>query len=303
VSTFCEQAVIFTCGGSRLVGVVHIPRNQASHRGVLVVVGGPQYRIGSHRQFLLMARSLAGRGYPVMRFDYRGMGDSEGETRGFEEIADDVRAAIEAFTASVSNLSQIVLFGLCDGASAIAMQAAIDERVGGIILVNPWVHTITGEAKAYVRQYYGRRLLQGSFWRKLLSGRVSLLRSGIDFLVALRHTRWRIAGPGTGEREIPFLERMRAGLERFERPVLILISGRDLTAAQFTALCRDDPRWSHIVARENVKLIRLDEADHTFSSRAMLDRAGETCALWLGDAAAASCGLRSGSKLSNAESA
>ena len=48
------------------------------------MVGGPQYRVGSHRQFTLMARAFAAAGYPVLRFDYRGIGDSEGESRGFE---------------------------------------------------------------------------------------------------------------------------------------------------------------------------------------------------------------------------
>jgi len=52
--------------------------------GVLIVVGGPQYRVGSHRQFLLLSRRLAAEGHPVMRFDYRGMGDASGAMRGFE---------------------------------------------------------------------------------------------------------------------------------------------------------------------------------------------------------------------------
>jgi alpha/beta superfamily hydrolase len=48
---------------------------------VLVIVGGPQYRAGSHRQFTLLARSLAEQGFAVLRFDYRGMGDSTGAMR------------------------------------------------------------------------------------------------------------------------------------------------------------------------------------------------------------------------------
>jgi hypothetical protein len=165
------------------------------------------------------------------------------------------------------------------------------------------VHTVAGEAKAYVQQYYGKRLLQGSFWRKLLSGRLAILRAGTDFFAALRRARRRTPGAAVADCKIPFLERMRAGMETFERPMLILISGRDLTAAQFTTLCRDDPRWSHIVARDNVRLVRFEEADHTFSSRTMLDRAVETCAIWLGDIGAAPCGARSGSILSNVEPA
>ena len=46
----------------------------AASRGMLIVVGGPQYRAGSHRQFTLLARDVAATGVPTMRFDYRGMG-------------------------------------------------------------------------------------------------------------------------------------------------------------------------------------------------------------------------------------
>ena len=42
---------------------------------VLVVVGGPQVRAGSHRHFVQLARHLATHGHAVMRFDVRGMGD------------------------------------------------------------------------------------------------------------------------------------------------------------------------------------------------------------------------------------
>jgi hypothetical protein len=65
-----ERALAFPCGEDWLYGVLSLPQ-QPNPRGVLVIVGGPQYRAGSHRQFTLLARSLAAGGTPVMRFDYR----------------------------------------------------------------------------------------------------------------------------------------------------------------------------------------------------------------------------------------
>src|SRR4051812_2979776 len=97
-ATLQERAVAFDCQGERLYGVISLPSsasNQPVTRGVLIVVGGPQYRAGSHRQFTLLARSLAARGIAAMRFDYRGMGDSEGAMRDFESVQDDVRAALD----------------------------------------------------------------------------------------------------------------------------------------------------------------------------------------------------------------
>ena len=96
-----EQAIRFECADDSLFGILSIP-DQPISRGVLIVVGGPQYRVGSHRQFTLLARHLATAGIPVMRYDYRGMGDSEGEIRTFENLHDDLHTAIDQFFLALS---------------------------------------------------------------------------------------------------------------------------------------------------------------------------------------------------------
>ncbi|WP_313872610.1 serine aminopeptidase domain-containing protein [Rugamonas sp. DEMB1] len=107
---FDEHALQFSCDDAALIGILSRPR-QAATRGVLVVVGGPQYRAGSHRQFTLLARALAAQGIPVLRFDYRGMGDSEGAARDFEAVSADLRAAIDEFFRQVPTLRDVVLWG------------------------------------------------------------------------------------------------------------------------------------------------------------------------------------------------
>src|SRR5690606_31415058 len=109
---------------------------------------------GSHRQFVLLCRHLAAHGIPAMRFDYRGMGDSTGAERGFDTVADDIRAAIDSFIKRVPSIGRVVLWGLCDAASAACLYAPSDERVGGLVLANPWVRTAAGEAKTYLKHYY-----------------------------------------------------------------------------------------------------------------------------------------------------
>src|SRR5450830_826016 len=133
---FEERSLSFTCDGAQLFGIASIPAVPAA-RGVLIVVGGPQYRAGSHRQFTLLARSLAEQGIAAMRFDYRGMGDSAGAVRSFEDVDEDLRCAIDAFQQAVPAVRELVIWGLCDAASAALFYAHTDPRVCGLVLLNP----------------------------------------------------------------------------------------------------------------------------------------------------------------------
>jgi exosortase A-associated hydrolase 1 len=253
-----ERAVCFPCAGESLIGVVH-PVHGEAERGLLVVVGGPQYRAGSHRQFLLLARRLAAAGIPVMRFDHRGMGDSGGSPPGFEAIGADITAAIDAFRARQPGLRRVVLLGLCDGASAALLHAAAEPRVGGLVLLNPWVRTRSGEAAAYLRHYYPRRLLSADFWRRLLRGRVGLAGAVSDLWGKLR----RAAGGNREEADLSL--RMGRGLAAFDGPVLLLLSGNDLVAREFADMAAASPLWRRLLAGDRVTRYELEEADHTFS--------------------------------------
>lgn len=272
-----EQALVFECAGERLVGISH---RGTARVGVLVVVGGPQYRAGSHRQFVLMARDLAKAGYPVFRFDYRGMGDSDGAPCNFERVDADIRSAIDAFMKHEPQLRGVVLWGLCDAASACLMYANTDERVEAVIIANPWVHTEAGAATAYIKRYYGQRLLQRSFWVKVAKGDFKVRDSVSDLARKLARA---FVGSSAKQQQSsqPFIERMRSGLQRFARPVLLLMSGNDLTAQEFRDLCRANAAWAKLCARPTLRTIELRDADHTFSSRESLNEATSHCLQWL----------------------
>jgi exosortase A-associated hydrolase 1 len=140
--------------------------------GVLMVTGGTQTRIGSHRMFERLAAGLAAAGYPVLRSDRRGVGDSEGEDGGWRSSANDIAAATAAFRSERPGLERILGFGLCDGATALALYG---KRLDRLILANPWlVETEAGEhPAAAVRERYKQRLTSAEGWKKLLVGSVS----------------------------------------------------------------------------------------------------------------------------------
>lgn len=284
-----ERPFTFPCQGARLVGILH-PSGQQAQRGVLVVVGGPQYRAGSHRQFVLLARDLAARGVPVMRFDHRGIGDSDEPYAGFEAIEPDIAAAIDAFLTQCPHLREVVLWGLCDAASAILLYAHRDPRVTGVVILNPWVRTPESEARTYLRHYYLQRLGNPGFWRNLLSGGFNPSRS-LTSLLRLVAQRLGVASrslpSGTrprarDARALP--QRMASGLAKFNGPVLLIMSGQDLTAREFEDSARASNAWRRLLSDPRVSRQDLPDADHTFSRRIWHDKVVQWTTEWVRDA-------------------
>lgn len=270
-----EQALRLPCGSDWLPAIVH-PGADLARRGVLIVVGGPQYRVGSHRQFVLLARFLAAAGVPVLRFDYRGMGDADGASRDFQAVADDLRAAVDGFSAHWPGLQEVVLWGLCDAAVACACYAATDARVAGLVLLNPWVRTESGQARAYLKHYYLRRLLDPALWRKLLGGQFAFGQALGSLAANVRQAQ---AGPVATDTDLP--TQLYEGLRRFQGPVLLILSGNDLTAAEFRELTANAPHWQTLLKAARVTRYELAEADHTFARADWRNQVAEWTRDWL----------------------
>lgn len=276
---FNEQAIAFPCAGEQLLGIIAHPEH-AKKKGVLIIVGGPQYRAGSHRQFLLLARAIAIAGYPVMRFDYRGMGDSTGEMRNFEAVDADIAAAIDAFTVACPELEHLVLWGLCDAASAslIYVHTCRDKRLSGLVLLNPWVRSVATLARANIKHYYVRRLLQPEFWQKLLSGKLGFGRAFGGLLGNLNRAR-QTARPV--DNELSFQEKMRCALAETELPALLILSGDDYTAKEFIEATQMDSAWQDVIAQKRLSVHKIAGADHTFSSGGMREQVEGITRQWL----------------------
>lgn len=287
---FEERPLAFQCKNDWLYGILSLPE-QAVARGVLIVVGGPQYRVGSHRQFTLLARHLAEHGIPVMRFDYRGMGDSEGDRRTFENLEDDLFCAVNTFFKEFPGLSNLVIWGLCDAASAALFYAHRDRRVSGLILVNPWVRTDEGVARVYLKHYYTSRLFKLEFWSKVWRGDFnyaaairSLSKIAAKVLIGTRKEAATVENTtawGNSCNSAPLPERMYYGLSRFKQKVLLIISGNDLTAQEFSDLIQESLEWQKLLASLQVSRLDLPGANHTFSRRDWRDQVAVWTREWI----------------------
>lgn len=285
--SFEEIPLVYPCEGESLVAIVARPTVEA-HTGVLIVVGGPQYRVGSHRQFVHLSRHLASQGVACMRFDYRGMGDSTGAMRSFDSVSADIRGAIDLFIATVPSLRSVFAWGLCDAASALCLYAANDPRLQGIVLVNPWVRTEAGEAATYLRHYYVRRIFDRGFWNKLASGEFSLAKSLRSFAmlagrVAGGKASARASDAATAAHQsgqaLPDL--MARALAKYRQGVLLIMSGDDYTAAEFKDVSSSSSTWRAALPAERTHWEYLPEANHTFSTQAWKDHVAHVTGRWV----------------------
>ena len=276
-----EQGLRIACVDDTLIGILARPQ-QPSAIGVLIVVGGPQYRAGSHRQFTLLARQLAHAGHAVLRFDYRGMGDSTGEVRDFLAVSGDIDAAIQALRLAVPEVQQIVLWGLCDAASAALLY--VDEYprslVAGLCLLNPWARSAQTQAATQVKHYYSRRVTDLAFWLKLLRGQVGAGRLA-EFWRSLRAMRTRAPGDAAASTPLSFQHRMARAWRQARCPLLLVLSDEDLTAREFTEALATDQAWRGALAHPRLTRVDLPNADHTFSNEAARSAVAKATLAWL----------------------
>lgn len=228
-------ALTFNCQGATLAGTLDTAPGTS---GLLLVSGGNEIRSGAFAGQARFAAEIARAGFPVFRFDRRGVGDSEGPNRGFRHEGEDIAAALAAFRAMTPQLGRVVGMGNCDAASALMLAGG--ARCDALVLSNPWTIEETGQdtgagatpPAAAIRARYLAKLKNPREVARLMSGKVDLgkLARGIA----------KAAKPKSAPTSLT--AELRAGLERFDGPVRILLAGADRTAQAFAENWGDDPR-------------------------------------------------------------
>jgi exosortase A-associated hydrolase 2 len=135
-----ETPFFFPDGTGRLFGVFHDASGPAQRLPFVFCHPFGEEKLWTHRVFVTFARALAGLGHPVLRFDYRGNGDSSGAfaDSSIATALDDLDVAIGTLKARTDSAA-VGLVGLRLGATLAATAAAARTDVSRLVLWAPIV--------------------------------------------------------------------------------------------------------------------------------------------------------------------
>lgn len=139
---FLMEEVLQFGDDARLFGILTLPSEPQQHAQKLPVFvflsSGFMHRVGPRRLYVRLARTLAQIGFSSFRVDLAGRGESPGrpELRNEQALKADYKEIVSVLEARLGP-SQLVLAGLCSGADNAVVLAQADERVIGLLLMDP----------------------------------------------------------------------------------------------------------------------------------------------------------------------
>jgi pimeloyl-ACP methyl ester carboxylesterase len=175
--------------GHRLFGILHKPAHATSDLAIVLLSPGVKMRVGPECLYLRMTELFVRLGIPVLRFDFYGLGDSEGELKETHlkdvynhievgRFVDDTFDAMD-WMQKHHGISRFILSGLCGGAITGLLAASRDPRVAGLLglgitpllasrAADPSLYMSSGQLQ-HLRRGYLRNMLKLSSWLRLLT--------------------------------------------------------------------------------------------------------------------------------------
>lgn len=135
-----ETPFFFRNGAYQLFGILHRPAiSVAQRRGFVFCHPCFEEKLWAHRVFVSLARELTERGYHVLRFDYMGHGDSDGEfvQSTIRSRLSDLACAVALLRQEIGHDASIGLLGLRLGATLAAVHAESDTKIDRLVLWDP----------------------------------------------------------------------------------------------------------------------------------------------------------------------
>jgi pimeloyl-ACP methyl ester carboxylesterase len=266
------EQVVLLGGRNTSVGILTRAVAEPTDRLAIVFLNtGIIHRVGYHRMFVAMSRAFATAGYPALRFDFSGIGDSEPRQDALsplEACMADIGDALD-WLERTHQISRVVLIGLCSGADHAVQYGHTDARVVGLVLLDPTIPTTA----RHVVHYVALRLTDPRSWARFFTGRSRVIRI------------W--SRPGSASRREPL---PGAGpplpIEHHYR--LSVANGIAMLAAFTGESTRQTYREQMIDAFPTVafgdllKLEFFDDSDHVFSRQIDRMRLNQLILDWIG---------------------
>ena len=163
------REALFATGSSSILNGVFCEPVDADRVGVCILFlnAGLIHRVGMGRFAVKLARHFASSGFVSCRFDFPGVGDSTALQARHSHLTaapGEVSSVIDALERE-TGLTRFVLWGICDGADAGFVAALHDQRVEGVVQVDPILYR-TGR---WYWNHYGQRVFSPLFWRERLT--------------------------------------------------------------------------------------------------------------------------------------
>jgi pimeloyl-ACP methyl ester carboxylesterase len=289
--------------GHRLFGILHEPPDGGrSDLGIILLSPGVKSRIAPHRLYNKMAARFVALGYRVLRFDFHGLGDSEGQVQEpfladlygsiqSGRYADDTLCALEWMRRD-GRVDRVILTGLCGGAITGVFAGAEHPAVAGLIGLGlpvilqgsriDKVKTMTRGQLGSVRQRYLRKVFSPESWVRILTLKTDfrLLAKALAMQANLASSSSAPAGREGADDANPQLPEPFFRLLA-SRPMLLIFSGSDRLYAEYQEKFVPRHRSSLSQHSERLELAVVENANHIFTfsewQEEMLDR---SCA-WL----------------------
>jgi len=304
-----ESLVSFKNGQLELRGILHVPNCTQDKVGVILLCPGYKHRVGQRRLYVQIARRLRDAGFYVLRYDFHGLGESDGEIRRclFGDFWDfvqtggfvsDTRSAVDFFR-DVAKMEKLILMGLCGGAITGIIEAAKDSRVDGLVLLNVPVMAQHATRDWFIDRMppgladslfsaYVKRLLSVQSWLRFLTFKTEyrVLWKSITSKFSRRYVRSSRSGPENEECDDavnPHFVRSFRSYCSSKRPLLFIFSGNDKQKWAFEAEFQQRYLHPGNPYEDSYSIFVIDRANHSFTLQEWRDALLEKTVTWLQD--------------------
>lgn len=308
-----EQIVVLrNSAGHALYCMLEQPPAGAARRDVACVLLSPgvKMRVAPHRLYRKLAQEFLDRGMPVLRVDFYGLGDSEGDLAEeqldqlYRQVqlgrhVDDARSALR-WLEREHGIKRCIVGGLCGGALTGLLAAEHDEAVVALYSVGiPVVLDGSGQPESAnmtqgqlreMRGGYLAKLLNPSAWLRLLTFRSDLrgiLRSLFPRLGGGRSGKFN-AGSAVPAPSTPTAANLNPKypaaffrLLQRDRPALLMFSGADRLYFEYQE--KFATPWQQALAgfASLLSVEVIPAANHVLGDPAWVTQARQLTARWL----------------------